>query len=132
MQKFEALLYSASMAGKSLILFSQSIGPILSHFLYKKNVLVVFIGSLLHGCGLVCQFDHHYHHMSSFIQALPKYSFSSFLKNTLPPLFVHLLWLETNLYFVDGSTTLVNFIDWVGSRGVRGCILYMLYSFCGG
>ena len=30
--------------------------------------------------------------------------------------FVHLLWSETKLFFVDGPTTLVNFIDWVGSR----------------
>ena len=30
--------------------------------------------------------------------------------------FVNLLWSETKLFFVDGPTTLVNFIYWVGSR----------------
>ena len=31
--------------------------------------------------------------------------------------FVHLLWSETKLFFIDGPMTpLVNFIDWMGSR----------------
>ena len=30
--------------------------------------------------------------------------------------FVFLLWLETNLFIKDGPSTLVGFLDWVGSR----------------
>ena len=29
--------------------------------------------------------------------------------------FIYLLWLETKLFLKDGSSTLVGFIDWIGS-----------------
>lgn len=29
--------------------------------------------------------------------------------------FVYLLWLETKVFFVDGLTTIINFLGWVGA-----------------
>ena len=40
--------------------------------------------------------------------------------------FVYLLWSETNLFIKDGSSMLINFIDWVGSSWGLGCLLYIL------
>ena len=50
----------------------------------------------------------------------------------LKAFFVYLLWSESKLFIKDGPSTLIDFIDWVGSRSRRGWFLYILLDsfFC--